>query len=274
MQFTPGSSASTDWLAPTRCKAWAMLLVGAALCSGAYATPPSTPNAQVDASTTAERGPSWASLQPAQQLALQPLRRDWAGIGADHKQKWLDIAAQFPALSPDERQRIQTRMTEWTTLTPQQRGAARLQFKQARQLAPSDRQSRWEAYQALPEDERKALASRAAPVAPEGAASRRARTARDADRSPTGVQTKSNVVVTPETPRPVRPVSPAVVQAPAGATTTLISGRAAPPVHQQAGLPKITASPSFVNPSTLLPQRGPQGAAVVSFGASAPLPRP
>jgi hypothetical protein len=34
-----------------------------------------------------------------------------------------------------------------------------------------------------------------------------------------------------------------------------------PPRHQQAGMPKIAATPGFVNDATLLPQRGPQGAA-------------
>jgi hypothetical protein len=52
------------------------------------------------------------------------------------------------------------------------------------------------------------------------------------------------------------------VQAGPGATTTLVTRRPTPPAHQQTGLPKIAATPEFVNKSTLLPQRGPQGAAV------------
>lgn len=231
------------------------------------ATPP------VSAADT-ERGPKWTALSGAQQLALKPLERDWRGIGPDHKQKWLEIAAQFPALSADERQRVQARMAEWAMLTPQQRGAARLQFKQAQQLAPSNRQARWEAYQALPEEEKKQLASRAAPAASTGSALRRSRLSQTGGASPSDVQAKSNVIVVPEASRPVRSVAPTLVQAPTGATTTLISKRAAPPVHEQAGLPKITASPNFVNPSTLLPRRGPQGAAVIATGASAPLVRP
>jgi len=37
-----------------------------------------------------------------------------------------------------------------------------------------------------------------------------------------------------------------------------------PPPHQQTGMPKIAATPEFVNRSTLLPKRGPQAAAVTT----------
>jgi hypothetical protein len=48
----------------------------------------------------------------------------------------------------------------------------------------------------------------------------------------------------------------------------------APPVHQQTGLPKIAATPEFVNKATLLPQRGPQGAAARSAAAASAVPVP
>jgi hypothetical protein len=221
----------------------------------------------------AEQGPKWGSVLPAHRAALKPLEHDWSSFGADQKQKWIELAAQFPSLSADERQRIQTRMTEWAKLTPQQRGATRFQFKQAKELAPTNRQARWDAYQALPEEQKKELASRAAPPPTQAESARRTRALRAESASKPGVQSKSNVVSTAPARQP-RWVAPAVFQAPAGATTNLISKRAAPPAHQQEGLPKITASPNFVNPSTLLPKSGPQGAAVVTPGASAPLARP
>lgn len=231
--------------------------------------------AQSQSVVSAESSPTWNSLSPSQRTALQPLEREWRTIGADHKQKWIEVIAQFPTKSPDERQRIQARMTDWASLTPEQRGAARMQFKQAQQLAPSNRQARWEAYQALPEAEKKELAARAAPVAaPAISSKQRAQAVNAGGADSSHVQTKSNVVVPPDVSRQARSVAPTLVQAPTGATTTLISKRPSPPAHQQAGLPKITASPSFVNPSTLLPKRGPQGAAVVAAGASVPVVSP
>ena len=67
----------------------------------------------------------------------------------------------------------------------------------------------------------------------------------------------------PATVQPApRQVAPALIQAAPGATTTPITRRPTPPAHQQSGMPKIAATPEFVNRSTLLPKRGPQAAAV------------
>ena len=273
----PFSDAFLSWPTATAVRHWLViggLLVASALALSAHAVPladpESSPNAQIRA---AEQGPKWSALLPAHRLALKPLEHDWNTFGADQKQKWIELAAQFPSLSVDERQRIQTRMTEWAKLTPQQRGAARFQFKQAKELAPNNRQARWDAYQSLSDDQKKELASRATPPQAQAESARRARALRAESASQPGAQSKSNVVST-EPGRQPRSVAPAVVQAPAGATTNLISKRAAPPAHQQEGLPKITASPNLVNPSTLLPKGGPQGAAVVTPAASAALTRP
>ena len=69
-------------------------------------------------------------------------------------------------------------------------------------------------------------------------------------------------------------VTTGAVQAQPGATTTSMAKRAAPPAHQQTGLPKIAASPGFVDKTTLLPKRGPQGAAIRSIAASEPNRQP
>lgn len=253
------------------------VVVAGWLVASAIAAPGMAQTGQASGSAAqdhaAEQGPKWSSVLPAHRAALKPLEHDWSTFGADQKQKWIELAAQFPSLSADERQRIQTRMTEWAKLTPQQRGATRFQFKQAKELAPTNRQARWDAYQALPEDQKKELASRAAPPQAQAESARRTRALRAESAGLPGAQAKSNVVSTAPG-RPLRSVAPAVVQAPAGATTNLISKQATPPAHQQAGLPKITASPNLVNPSTLLPKSGPQGAAMVAPAASAPIVRP
>ena len=74
-------------------------------------------------------------------------------------------------------------------------------------------------------------------------------------------------VVNARAPAPAKVVAPTVVQTKPGATTTSMARRAPPPLHHQAGLPKIAATPAFVNPDTLLPRRGPQGAAVRAASA-------
>ena len=65
---------------------------------------------------------------------------------------------------------------------------------------------------------------------------------------------KSNVVPDPADGAAVRPVAPTVVQTRPGATTRLLTKPGEQPSHQQAGLPKIAATPGFVDSTTLLPQ--------------------
>ena len=202
----------------------------------------------------AESGPRWQDLTPGQRSALKPLARDWAGIDAIRKQKWLDIADRYPSLPPAEQQRISGRMAEWVQMSPAERGRTRLNYQSARGLTPEERQARWQAYQALSPEQRSELARRAAP-----ASGKPAQPLPRAQRD--GIQTKSNLVPNPAPSAP-RQLTPSMVQAESGATTSLISRRPAPPTHQQPGLPKIAATPGFVDKQTLLPQRGAQGAAV------------
>ncbi len=228
-------------------------------------------------SQRAEQGPRFADLKADQRASLKPLEKDWASINADSKQKWLDIAGRFSAMPPEERSRIQTQMSDWARMSPEQRGRVRLQFQEATRAAPQNRQAQWEAYQALPPEQKRQLASRAASV-PATVGSRPTeavpRTERGAKVARDQAQTKSNIVPNPTFAPPPRSVAPTVVQAQPGATTNLISKRTAPPAHQQTGMPKIAASPEFVNAATLLPRRGPQGAATRSASASAPTGRP
>ena len=198
-----------------------------------------------------EEGVRWASLTPAQREALAPLEHDWPGIDAPRKQKWIALAGRFKTLTPDERARINARMVEWAKLTPAERGQARMNFEEARQLPAPDRSARWEAYQALPVEQRQQFAARAASAASgarDSAASKSSAKSRDSK------EAKFNVVPNPALTQPPKQVAPTMVQAAPGATTTLITRRPTPPPHQQTGMPKIAATPEFVNRSTLLPQ--------------------
>lgn len=193
---------------------------------------------------------AWSNLNPTQRSVLAHLQPNWNAISPAQQQKWIEVANRFPALPAHERNRIQQRMVEWARLTPQERGAARLNFQEARAISPQERQQQWEAYRALPPEQRRALAERASPPREE----------RRRSRSLPEDGIKSSVVRAPA-PVKAQPVGPIVVQRGAGASTNLVSKPLTPPLHQQAGLPKVAATPGFVDNETLLPQRGAQGAA-------------
>ncbi|HQY08989.1 MAG: DUF3106 domain-containing protein [Burkholderiales bacterium] len=203
------------------------------------------------------QGPTWAELTPAQRLSLQPLQGQWQTIDPLRKKKWLEIAGRFPTLPKEQQIRLQARMTEWAGMSTAERNAARVRYEKTRRLVGGDSQSLWEAYLALPEEQRKALADKAsqraqpAPVAPPVALTPK-------NGSPTVATAKAM-----PPPTAARVVAPGTVQARVGASTRPITQQPVPPRHQQAGMPKIATNSDFVDRHTLLPQRGPQAAAAL-----------
>ena len=93
--------------------------------------------------------PAWQQLTAEQQRILAPIQGEWDSLDTLHKRKWLGIAQRYPKMSADEQQRLQRRMKEWVSLTPEQRRAARDKYREFEQLAPEDRQAmrnKWEKY--------------------------------------------------------------------------------------------------------------------------------
>ena len=221
------------------------MILSVAAGSALGQTPVAT--ASSPASRPASTGPSWSRLTPQQRSALQPLERDWSNIDAPRKTKWLEVAARFPAMPAADQQRVQERMAEWARMTPSERGRARLSFQESKQFSPEQKQAHWEAYQALPDNERRALADRNQPSAVEKPAS--------------AASAKHSRAVSAAATTGTKAVTPTLTQAKPGATTSLMTATVEPPAHHRPGQPKIAAEPGLVDPSTLLPQSGPQAAA-------------
>ncbi len=217
--------------------------------------------------------PRWEHLTAAERQVLQPLQREWASIDPPRKLKWRELATQFPKLSPERQTLLRSRMSAWAGMSSAERAAARVRYQEAKRLPEAERRARWESYQSLPEDKRKELADRAqnrqqaVPSVGAGGRPTGAKPAAVGD-----VQPKSNIVPPSSTFAPNHAVAPGTVRANVGASTRPINERPTPPTHQQVGLPKIAATPGFVDSHTLLPQRGPQGAATVrtDFERTAP----
>lgn len=192
-----------------------------ALDAGAQVASPAS--APVAAKTMAVSRPLWVDLKAEQQEALRPLEPHWDSLTEAHRRKWIAVSRNFGALTPDGQQTLHSRMSEWAKLSYQQRAQARLNFAEIQGIATDRRKSKWDAYQALSEEERANLAKRAA-MRPPGAA------------MPVQPVPASKLAVTPavargHTPRIdlAPPASPAAAAAPAA---TAPKGAPVPPEAQ------------------------------------------
>ena len=107
-------------------------------------------------------GPGWEVLTTPQKVALYPLAPRWAFLSEQQKRSWLVIAQGFPTLPVAEQDRLHNRMTEWASLSVQQRSQARLNYAVTKKWGPDEKRAQWEAYQALSNAEKSRLTQAAA----------------------------------------------------------------------------------------------------------------
>lgn len=246
----------------------AALVAAAGFCASAAVAGPAPATSAVQAKPEAS-GPRWAELSPAQRKVLAPLAGDWNGLDARSKERWMDVAGRYPKMGPDEQQRANQRMGEWAHMTVAERTQARMNFQETRNVSKEEREARWKAYQALPDDKKRELAAKRV-VAPASAASTNVAVVRRHVPPPLdSVQPKNNVIGAAAPPHAAVGSAPAATQRP-GVTTTLMTRRASPPAHQHDGAPKIAAGPNSVDRTTLLPKHTTVAAA--GTAASAPPP--
>jgi len=247
-------------LSPRSLPRLAVLAAAASLLAAAVVAPVAAfAGAASSAAAADASGPRWSELSAAQRQVLAPLANDWNSIDSRGKERWLGVAGRFPNMPAEERQRANQRMVEWSHMTPAQRTQARMNFQETRDVSKEEREARWKAYQALPDDKKRELADKRAAAAAASSASTATVTGR---RHPPVevIQPKTNVVnAAPARRTPLEPGSTVLVARP-GTTTTLLTKRTAPPAHQHDGQPKISAGPGVVDRATLLPKKGPQAA--------------
>ncbi len=141
----------------------AIAVAVAALClsHAATARQAAPAAAAVKAPVTLDK-PLWKELSRPQQVALDPLQREWDTMEGVRKQKWLEIANRYSSMKPDEQQRVQERMRAWIKMTPEERRVVRENYTMSKKLDKSQKSAQWEQYQQLPEEEKRKLAADAA----------------------------------------------------------------------------------------------------------------
>jgi len=146
------------------------LLVAAASAAAQTSTPVvKAPVASPKTPVTTQAGDlDWQHLSAAQRQALRPLAQSWPRLTELQKKKWIALSANFHTLTAPAKERLHARMAEWAALTPKQRTQARFNYSQTQTLPNEDKAERWEIYQSLTAEQKKALAASAAkvPLAP------------------------------------------------------------------------------------------------------------
>ncbi|CAN5872513.1 hypothetical protein BH11PSE13_BH11PSE13_38670 [soil metagenome] len=176
--------------------------------------------------------PLWSELNLSQQLALQPLAEHWNSLSLGHKRKWLAITRNYPKMTPEEQTVMHSRMTGWATLSQQQRAQARLNFAEVKQVPADERKAKWEAYQALSDEQKRELAEKATVKPSRGAA---------IPAKPVSAQKFAPV------PVPVGDRLPRIQLAPPSEPTA-VSVRASRPLPASPALTALPATPSLTAP--------------------------
>jgi len=267
MPKTMASHRSNDRLLPLTAALSAAAISALASFAWVHHANAASPLASAPAAASSS-DKSWQLLSPQEKTILAPLSSQWPSMNDQVREKWRSVARGYPKLSPDGQARVRERMTGWSSASPQERSEARLRFQNARELPQSDRQQKWQAYQALSPQAKAELAQQAQRKQDTASQAASALPVRD---SAQGSGNKTNVVPSPAATAPTqKAVAPALIKAGPGATTSLVTQSAPkPPLHQQAGMPKIAATKTFVDPQTLLPKKGSQGAAMTPVSALA-----
>ena len=110
----------------------------------------------------------WQQLSPSQRDILSPLGGDWNQLDAERRSKWLELAARYPSMTPDEQSRMRARMSYWASLSQRERIEARERYKRLQAMPPDQREAlrkQWEAYESLSAEERKRLSTSTRPAA-------------------------------------------------------------------------------------------------------------
>jgi hypothetical protein len=145
------------------CRRLAALLLAAVAAATTFLVAPLSCQAQgntpAPAAANANARPTWDELTPVQQRILAPLAGEWNSFPELNRRKWLQIAERYPKFSPAEQARLQTRMSEWVKMTPQQRRVARENYQITRSLPAKKKAEAWDEYQQLPEEQKKKLAA-------------------------------------------------------------------------------------------------------------------
>ncbi|MBU3630129.1 DUF3106 domain-containing protein [Polynucleobacter sp. AP-Melu-500A-A1] len=112
---------------------------------------------------------TWEGLKPAQQKILMPLESDWDYMSPDSRKKWIQVAIIYPKMSEKDQERLQSRMSSWSSLSQKDRRLARDNYLSSLKFPAEKKAEAWSAYQKLSDEQKKKLADSEAKKKPTAA---------------------------------------------------------------------------------------------------------
>ena len=131
---------------------------GSVQSSGALAQTPSGAHGKSTGIPEKKPDGTWESLKPEQQKILAPLESDWDYMLPDSRKKWIQVANLYPKMSEADQQRLQSRMTSWSSLSQKDRRVARENYLSSLKFPSEKKAEAWSAYQKLSDEQKKKLA--------------------------------------------------------------------------------------------------------------------
>ena len=104
----------------------------------------------------------WSALNEDQRLVLAPLEEDWSSLTAARQKKWVEVANRYPSMTDNDKNTLQSRMSEWASLSTKQRQRARDNYLRILNFSPEKKAAAWESYQQLSDEDKKLLAQKRA----------------------------------------------------------------------------------------------------------------
>jgi hypothetical protein len=132
--------------------------LGSAQSSGAIAQTPTGSHGKTTGIPEKKPDGTWEGLKPEQQKILGPLESDWDYMLPDSRKKWIQVANLYPKMSEADQQRLQSRMTSWSSLSQKDRRVARENYLSSLKFPAEKKAEAWSAYQKLSDEQKKKLA--------------------------------------------------------------------------------------------------------------------
>lgn len=82
----------------------------------------------------------WGKLSPLQREALSPLSSQWDKLPEPYQADMLKLTNHYERLTPEQKNRLRTRLLDWSRLTPQQRAQARQKYTAFQKVPPEKRE--------------------------------------------------------------------------------------------------------------------------------------